>query len=85
MLIKNLNTNIFRPSVSTNYQILGVIIVDDILWKGEVLNPQDRRAKVLDDFNKYINSREDVDNLILPIRHGVNIIKKRISNHISSK
>ncbi len=60
----------------------GVIIVDDILWKGEVLNPQDRRAKVLDDFNKYVNSRDDVDNLILPIRHGVNIIKKRLSSQV---
>ena len=27
-------------------------------------------------FNKYINSRKDVSNLVLPIRHGVNIIRK---------
>ena len=54
----------------------GIIIVDDVLWRGEVVNPQNKRAQVLDDFNKYINSRMDISNLILPIRHGVNIIRK---------
>ena len=54
----------------------GIIIVDDVLWRGEVIDPQNHRAKVLDDFNKYINLRKDVSNLVLPIRHGVNIIRK---------
>ncbi|AIT08566.1 methyltransferase [Candidatus Francisella endociliophora] len=54
----------------------GLIIVDDILWRGEVINPQDKRAKALDDFNKYVNQRDDVETLVLPIRHGVNIIRK---------
>lgn len=54
----------------------GIIIVDDILWRGEVLDPQDKRAKALDDFNKYLNQRGDLETLILPIRHGINIIRK---------
>ncbi|MFC4891929.1 O-methyltransferase [Pseudofrancisella aestuarii] len=54
----------------------GVIIVDDILWRGEVLNPNDKRAKALDEFNKYIMSRGDLDNVVLPIRHGINLIRK---------
>ncbi len=59
----------------------GIIIVDDVLWRGEVIDPQNRRAKVLDDFNKYVNSRKDVSNLVLPIRHGVNIIRKIKENN----
>lgn len=55
----------------------GIIIVDDILWRGEVLNPNDKRAKALDEFNKYIVSRGDLDNIVLPIRHGINLIRKR--------
>lgn len=55
----------------------GVIIVDDILWRGEVLDPQDKRAKALDDFNKYVNQRDDLETLVLPIRHGINIIRKK--------
>ncbi|AEI36145.1 O-methyltransferase [Francisella salina] len=55
----------------------GVIIVDDILWRGEVINPQDKRAKALDSFNKYVSQRDDLETLVLPIRHGVNIIRKK--------
>ncbi|MED7788566.1 class I SAM-dependent methyltransferase [Francisella sp. 19X1-34] len=54
----------------------GIIIVDDILWRAEVLDPQDKRAKALDEFNKYINQRNDLESLVLPIRHGINIIRK---------
>lgn len=55
----------------------GVIIVDDILWRGEVINPQDKRAKALDDFNKYVGQKDDLETLVLPIRHGINIIRKK--------
>ncbi|ORM38701.1 methyltransferase [Francisella endosymbiont of Ornithodoros moubata] len=55
----------------------GVIIVDDILWRGEVLDPQDKRSKALDNFNKYVNQHDDLETLVLPIRHGINIIRKR--------
>lgn len=54
----------------------GIIIVDDILWRAEVLDPQDKRAKALDEFNKYVNQRNDLETLVLPIRHGINIIRK---------
>lgn len=54
----------------------GVIVVDDILWRGEVLDPKDKRAKALDDFNKYVFQRNDLEALVLPIRHGVNLIRK---------
>ncbi|OEZ33278.1 methyltransferase [Francisella endosymbiont of Amblyomma maculatum] len=55
----------------------GVIMVDDILWRGKVLDPQDKRGKALDNFNKYVNQRDDLETLVLPIRHGINIIRKR--------
>ncbi|QIW10039.1 class I SAM-dependent methyltransferase [Francisella sp. LA112445] len=54
----------------------GIIIVDDILWRAEVLDPQDKRAKALDEFNKYVSQRDDLETLVLPIRHGINIIRK---------
>ena len=55
----------------------GIIVVDDVLWRGEVLNPTDKRAKALDNFNKNIATRNDVDNILLPIRHGINIVRKK--------
>ncbi len=61
------------PKLSLN----GIIIVDDVLWRGEVLNPKDARAQALDEFNQYICSHSEVDNLILPIRHGLHLITKK--------
>lgn len=55
----------------------GVIIVDDVLWRGEVLNPQDPRAQKLDDFNREMFARADIENMILPIRHGLHLIRKK--------
>lgn len=41
------------------------------------LDPQDKCAKALDDFNKYVNQRDDLETLVLPIRHGISIIRTR--------
>ncbi|AXA33487.1 O-methyltransferase [Francisella adeliensis] len=65
--------DILLPKLSNN----GIIVVDDVLWRGEVVDSQDKRAKALDDFNRNIKSRKDVESLVLPIRHGVNIIRKK--------
>ncbi len=63
MLIKK-QTQLYFDILIDKMADTGIIIVDDVLWRGEVIDPQNRRAKVLDDFNKYINSRKDVSNLV---------------------
>ena len=55
----------------------GLIIIDDALWKGKVLTPQDERAQAIADLNQHICQRSDVENVLLPVRHGLNIIRKR--------
>jgi len=55
----------------------GLIIVDDVLWRGNVVNPEDNLAKIFDGFNRYIESRDDLDNIVLPLRHGINVIRKK--------
>ncbi len=54
----------------------GMIIIDDALWKGRVLDPQDERDRVIADLNSFIANRNDLENIVLPIRHGLNIIRK---------
>lgn len=54
----------------------GIVIVDDVLWRSQVLNPVDKRAKALDEFNQYIHNHPELDNFVLPIRHGLNVITK---------
>lgn len=54
----------------------GLIVIDDALWRGGVLDPQDEREQVIADLNQHVASRPDLDNVLLPIRHGLNIIRK---------
>ena len=55
----------------------GIIIADNVLWSGRVLNPQDDQTKSIDSFNKLINNDNDFWNTIVPIRDGLMIIQKK--------
>jgi len=57
----------------------GYILTDNVLWGGKVLDDklQDQTTRTIDQFNKMITSDERVDNLLLPIRDGIMVIKKR--------
>lgn len=61
------------PKLSNN----GMIIVDDVLWRGEVIAPKDERAQKLDIFNREMCQSEDIENVLLPIRHGLHLIRKK--------
>ena len=57
----------------------GLIIADNVLWTGKVVEPDkddDELTQYLIDFNKMINEDDRVENIILPIRDGLNIILK---------
>ena len=49
----------------------GVIILDNMLWGGDVLNPQDDDAKALRKTGDYIQNDERIFNTLLPIRDGL--------------
>lgn len=56
----------------------GLIIADNILWDGKVLNEKkDRDTQILDDFNKKIHDDPRVENILLPIRDGLIIARKK--------
>jgi predicted O-methyltransferase YrrM len=55
----------------------GLILVDNVLWNGKVTEPvMDRKTKSIDDFNKKIRNDSRVENLLLPLRDGLQIIRK---------
>ena len=57
----------------------GLIIADNVLWTGKVVEPEkddDELTQYLIDFNKMINKDDRVENIILPLRDGLNIILK---------
>lgn len=54
------------------------ILADNILWYGKVVEPVakgDKQTLAIIDFNKFVMEDERVENVILPIRDGINIIR----------
>jgi len=56
----------------------GLIIVDNVLWSGKVLNTnQDKDTKNISTFNDKILADSRVEKLILPVRDGLFVIRKK--------
>jgi caffeoyl-CoA O-methyltransferase len=56
----------------------GIIIVDNVLWSGKILNnAQDKDTKNISTFNYKIAMDSRVEKLILPVRDGLFIIRKK--------
>jgi caffeoyl-CoA O-methyltransferase len=55
----------------------GLIIIDNAFWGGEVLNAISTQAKTIDQLNKQIFNCNQVENILLNIRDGVNIVRKK--------
>ncbi len=55
----------------------GLIIADNVLWSGRVLDEEkDKRTTALDAYNKKVLADERVQSLLLPVRDGLNIAQK---------
>lgn len=59
----------------------GIIIVDNVLWSGKILNKaQDKDTKNISNFNDEIAADHRVEKLILPVRDGLFVIRKKAPN-----
>ncbi|MDQ1772290.1 methyltransferase domain-containing protein [Labilibaculum sp. A4] len=58
----------------------GFILADDVLWDGKVVEEienNDKQTQGIINFNHFIQEDSRVENLILPIRHGLMMIRKK--------
>jgi caffeoyl-CoA O-methyltransferase len=55
----------------------GVILVDNVLWSGRVLNPESDMDKAIVAFNSYVKSDNRVSKVMLPIRDGIFVLQKQ--------
>lgn len=56
----------------------GLIIVDNVLWSGKIVkNAQDKDTKNISSFNDKVNEDNRVEKLILPVRDGLFVIRKK--------
>ncbi len=57
----------------------GLIVADDVLWEGKVLDSESKDAQTrgILDFNDLVQADERVENILFPIRHGLMLIRKK--------
>jgi caffeoyl-CoA O-methyltransferase len=57
----------------------GYILADNVLWSGKVIEEtsfNDRDTKAIREFNAYVQADTRVENVLLPIRDGLMLIRK---------
>jgi caffeoyl-CoA O-methyltransferase len=57
-----------------------VLLADNVLWSGKVIRaaaPSDVETRVLQEFNTFVTSDDRVENILLPIRDGLMMIRKK--------
>ena len=56
-----------------------VVLFDNVLWYGKVLeeNPKQKATQRIKELNSLIAQDEDFENLILPLRDGVNLMRMK--------
>ncbi len=58
----------------------GIIIVDNVLWSGKVvedISKMDAETKLIHEFNEFVSKDERVENLLLPVRDGLMLLRKK--------
>ena len=67
--------NLIRPKLRSG----GVVLFDNVLWYGKVLeeNPKSKMTKKIKELNEIVSKDDDFENLILPLRDGINLIRKK--------
>jgi caffeoyl-CoA O-methyltransferase len=63
--------------VIDNVNLNGIILADNVLWSGKVLQPKpDKDTKAIIDFNTKVHQDARVENVLLPIRDGIMMMRK---------
>jgi len=55
----------------------GLIVIDNTLWKGKVVNPKSKTSIIINNLNRRIKNDKRVESIILPIRDGITLVFKK--------
>ncbi len=58
----------------------GLIIADNVLWSGKITMPEkdmDKETLALHQFNQFVQQDTRVENILLPIRDGLMVVRKK--------
>ena len=73
------NYNLYFDLIIDKVKSGGIIIADNILWSGKILDKvkdDDYATKSIINFNNKMNNDKRVETVILPIRDGLSFIRK---------
>lgn len=72
------NYSVYYELVLNKVRPGGLILADNVLWSGKVTQPKpDKDTRAILDFNKRIAEDKRVECLLLPLRDGIMMIRKR--------
>jgi caffeoyl-CoA O-methyltransferase len=55
----------------------GLILADNALWYGRIFDPKDDDSRAMAEFNELVNADDQVEKVLLTIRDGIYLIRKR--------
>lgn len=55
----------------------GIIVIDNTLWEGEVLEPESDSAKAIAEMNDRIATDSRIENVLLTVRDGIQLVRKK--------
>lgn len=67
--------NLIKPRIKSG----AVVLFDNVLWYGKVLeeNPKQKSTQIIKELNAMIAKDEDFENVILPLRDGLHLSRKK--------
>ena len=73
-----------KPNYSNYYEAClpllkagGLIVADNVLWSGKVIDPQDDDTRAIVAFNDLVQSDSRTENVCLTVRDGIMLAWKR--------
>jgi len=69
----------YYEEILTRTRTGGIILIDNVLWNGEVLNPSNQSAdtRAIRELNDFVAQDQRVDAVMLPIADGLTLCRKR--------
>ena len=55
----------------------GLLLADNVLWRGRVLRPQDTTTRAIAAFNRFVAADRRVEAVMVPLRDGVTLAYKK--------
>lgn len=67
----------YYPKLFTLLNQGGILAVDNVLWSGKILDPPDEQSEAIYQLNEMIAEDERVEQVMIPVRDGLNIVRKK--------